>query len=250
MIISISGKKGSGKDLIGQIIKALLYKPGSNFKLDIKEQIQGSLYLNHDWKIKKFADKLKDIVCLLLNCTREQLEHREFKEKELGKEWWYFATTVNHNMIPYIGNEEKYTNKFPIYKLTPRRLLQLLGTECGRKIIHPNIWVNSLMSEYYYIEKFNRVPKYPNWVITDMRFPNELKAVKDRGGITVRVNRPCKECGVLEGHKMVVHKNPPSEHESETALDGAQFDYTISNNGTIEELIKKIKQILIKEKII
>ena len=40
------------------------------------------------------------------------------------------------------------------------------------------------------------------------------------------------------------------EHISETALDNAEFDYVIDNNGTIEELIKQVKKILIKEKII
>jgi hypothetical protein len=40
------------------------------------------------------------------------------------------------------------------------------------------------------------------------------------------------------------------EHESETALDNAKFDYEIINDGTIEELIEKVKEILIKEKII
>jgi len=41
-----------------------------------------------------------------------------------------------------------------------------------------------------------------------------------------------------------------SKHPSETALDTATFDYIIDNNGTIEELIIKVKKILIKERII
>jgi hypothetical protein len=39
------------------------------------------------FEIKKYADKLKDFVCILIGCTREQLEDQEFKEKELGEEW-------------------------------------------------------------------------------------------------------------------------------------------------------------------
>ena len=35
-----------------------------------------------------------------------------------------------------------------LVKLTPRKLLQLLGTDCGRDIIHPNIWVNALFADY------------------------------------------------------------------------------------------------------
>lgn len=81
--------------------------------------------------------------------------------------------------------------------------------------------------------------KYPNWIITDMRFPNELKAVKDRGGISIRVS------------KTGIH-TPKIEdlHPSETALDNYEFDYHIDNSGTIEDLIEKVRKILINEKII
>jgi hypothetical protein len=77
-----------------------------------------------------------------------------------------------------------------------------------------------------------------NWIITDTRFPNEIKAVKDRGGITIDVRR----------HDRTHFEK---EHESETALDDYHFfDYFIDNDGTIDELVVKVKEILIKEKII
>jgi hypothetical protein len=43
--------------------------------------------------------------------------------------------------------------------------MQLIGTDCGRDIIHPNIWLNATMEKY--------VPGKSNWVLTDTRFPNE-----------------------------------------------------------------------------
>ena len=221
-----------------------------------------------NFEIKKFADKLKDIVCLLINCTREQLEDEEFKNKELGEEWWYwkvYSDILNDKfeLIPYNGEKGFYNRKsnykgHTLQKLTPRRLLQLLGTECGRDIIHPNIWVNALMSEYKWINNPNGILRNmvaPNWIITDMRFPNELKAVKDRGGITIRVNRyPL----IINTPKETVHLTQEDyneirkvvEHPSETALDNAEFDYTIDNNGTIEDLIHTVSLILKKEKII
>lgn len=81
---------------------------------------------------------------------------------------------------------------------------------------------------------------YPNWIITDVRFPNEVKAIKDKGGIVIRVDR---------------HNHPnepyPSTHESEIALDNYNnFDYYLINNGTIEDLIQKVRSILISQKII
>lgn len=73
------------------------------------------------------------------------------------------------------------------------------------------------------------------FIITDMRFPNELKAVKDRGGITIRVERP----GLVE-----------SNHLSETSLDSATFDFIINNDGSIDDLLLSIKKILKKLKML
>ena len=68
-----------------------------------------------------------------------------------------------------------------------------------------------------------------------MRFPNEMEAVKERDGITIKVVRP----GTATGN-----------HPSETALDNAKFDYEIINDGTIEELVKKVRKILVLKKLI
>lgn len=297
MIISISGKIGSGKDTVGKIIQYLTANKWSA-EVTINSFINGGHeYLSYNentnlnWKIKKFADTLKDIVCLLIGCTREQLEDQKFKETELGEEWWCYKTSfpsdhpniyvnkkdalyITEHYYGYIKDDpERYNISFEeavnisieLVKLTPRLLLQLLGTECGRDIIHPNIWVNSLMSNYKakVPEKYKGEYELSNWIITDTRFPNELQAVKDRGGISIRVTRSdfvdCTHCGktIKEQSKAgcndiaCYHQNIiPSKHESETALDNATFDYEVDNSGTIKELIEKVKQILIKEKII
>ena len=122
-------------------------------------------------------------------------------------------------------------------KTTLREILQMVGTEFGRTL-HPSIWVNSLMREYFCVQA-DLAPNgidCPNWIITDMRFLNEMEAVKKRGGITIRVNRNLEES--------------KDQHESETELDNAEFDYVINNDGTIEELIEKVREILTKEKLI
>ena len=82
MIIAISGKINSGKDTVGQIIQYLTNKSNA-YPFDLKSDYS----YKSEWQIKKFADKLKDIVCVLLGCTREQLEDRGFKERELDEEW-------------------------------------------------------------------------------------------------------------------------------------------------------------------
>jgi len=139
MIISITGKIGSGKDTIADII------------------IQHTPY--HDWKIKKFAGKLKDIAEILSGVPKINFEDQEFKKQDMGPEWG----------------------------MTYRDLLQKLGTEAMRNGLHENVWVNALFADYHFnIEKDEQMP---NWLITDCRFPNELEAVKTHKGITIKVIR-------------------------------------------------------------
>lgn len=279
MIIGISGKIGSGKDTVGNIIKLL-----TDDTLSYKEVIEiatGQLEITHsysDFIVKKFADTLKDIVCLLIGCTREQLEDRDFKEKELGEEWirygyadgFIFKDGEAKVMNNVTCTKEKYEYERRInwqtaYKtaLTPRLILQLLGTNCGRDIIHNNIWVNSLFSNYKHIPTGsigNRQPddiddipyNFPNWIITDMRFPNEMKAIEDKGGITIRINRqiPNLTMNTLEKAVGDIMYRDGNEHPSETALDNASFKYIINNDGSIEKLVEKVRDILIKEHII
>ena len=77
---------------------------------------------------------------------------------------------------------------------------------------------------------------YPSWCITDTRFPNEVKAIKKKDGIVIRINRESAY---------------NSTHSSEIALDNYEdFDYTIDNNNCIDCLIEKVKEILKHEKII
>ena len=145
------------------------------------------------------------------------------------------------------------------FEHTPRTILQQLGTEVGRQI-HQDVWVNATMVDYYPIDcsnntkcslagkpeiSCNKCPQYPNWIITDTRFPNEADAVKSRGGINIRLNRPNPK-GIINDFE----NSDINLHPSETALDNYTFDYVIDNTGTIEDLIIKVKEILIKENII
>ena len=220
-LIGISGRIGSGKDTVGTIIQYLQEEDEwNNFSDFVCDPAFG------EWEIRKFADKLKDIVCMLIGCTREQLEDTTFKNTPMNSNW-----DDSHGIN------------------TPRELLQILGTNCGRDMIHPNIWVNSLFVDYKPLDDtlrssmgnvidYSACP-YPNWIITDLRFPNELDAIKKRNGITIRVNRQTHTIG----GKVILH-------DSETALDDATFDYVINNDGTISDLIEEVRRILIAEQII
>ena len=247
-LLGIGGKANSGKDLVGRIIQYLTSGAEEKYTFEEYEEnfpkfgtILGYL---PNWEIKKFADKLKDIVCLLIGCTRQQLENREFKEKELGEEWGVWKVVKNDGTQFGGIHENKKDAEFTLSicswsncqvvfeKMTPRKMLQQVGTDLFRNQLHPNTWVNATFANY----------QDDNWIITDMRFPNELEAVKKHNGITIRINR-----GLVERTGKMI-QGP--EHISETALDDAEFDYVIENDCTIDDLIEKVREILIKENII
>ena len=270
MIISISGKIGSGKDTVGNILQILIDMPHFSNKAVIEYLDKKDI--NYSYENKKFADKLKDIVCLLIGCTREQLEDRDFKETSLGEEWTRYSVAngfwshsdnnPSHKMMDSKQcTKEEYEEEVKInwqtaYKTvyTPRLLLQHIGTELFRNQIIDGIWVNALMSEYKPKEELvGTTPEniqwgevYPNWIITDTRFPNELQAVKDKGGINIRVNRPKERELILRNATSIIdtRKTLEPEHKSETALDNAEFDYVILNNGTIEDLVNECRNII------
>jgi hypothetical protein len=272
MIIGINGKIGVGKDTVGAIIKGLL----------LTNKNQSS-------EIKKFAGKLKEIASILTGIPIEKFEDQEFKNTNLSSEWDYQLIDKDWiNGKPVL----------PILKLmTVRTLLQKLGTEAMREGLHKNVWVNALFADYRkeggneggervasdggYYSAPSYKGQYPNWIITDMRFPNEMESVVERSGITIRVVRDSwkpnpgdtilikvfsdwstitythtddegNHYGVgIDGYKY--KSNQIKErylHPSETALDDAKFDYEIINDGTMEDLVKKVKEILVKEQLI
>lgn len=219
------------------------------------------------WKQKSFAQKLKQMGATLLGIDVSQFEDEVYKNSTL----WFHPVT-----------EEP---------ITPRKILQKLGTELGRDL-HPDLWVNASFADYKKVKKEvdeSEEYDYPYWIFTDVRFPNEANAVKERGGINIRVFRPGKlrvwfqdvgeddehDCSgyyyvqesgnnwiitefadgsgsTIQGH-INLHQlrfDDSDNHPSETALDNYDFDEVVINDGDIESLKEKIKSILVKHKII
>lgn len=269
MLIGISGKIKSGKD---EIAKYIIEK-----------------YPN--MIIEKFGGALKDILCIIIGCTREQLEDQEFKETELGEEWWYFklekhngAGRIDTELKDYLSYKEYLEPEMEqmcdnaeinieLIKLSPRIMLQLIGTEAGRGIIHPKIWINALFSRYKPLrapydsiaelleDKHHGLINYPDWIITDVRFPDEANEVKRNGGIMIRINRLLqyrfpkeweKFCSELLDESFIdwIKQNNKELykviiHESETALDDYfDFDFEIHNNKSLDKLKNNILKIV------
>lgn len=103
-----------------------------------------------------------------------------------------------------------------------RALLQRMGTDACRVHLGQDVWVKALMAD---IDAADHYPTHgrPLYVITDLRFPNEADAIRERGGIVVQMRRPS------------AGPPPADEHISESALDGYDFDYIIIND-TLEGL--------------
>ena len=218
-LISISGKIGSGKDTVGNIILFLLHKEHLKATdLQFDPNIDYS-YGSHGFQIRKIAGKLKQIASILTGISAENFESQEFKKMQMHSCWG----------------------------MTYREFLQKIGTDAMRNGLHEDTWLNAFWVDYNPIGGKMISPKYPkdytsgrfefpNWIITDVRFENEYNSVKERGGLMIKVERPGIET---------------QSHASETGLDHiTDWDWVIQNDGTIEDLISMVKDILKIEKIL
>lgn len=111
----------------------------------------------------------------------------------------------------------------PYWGMTPRKILQRVGTECFRNSFGDDIWIKIL--------KRNIFNSSCDCVITDVRFKNEAEAIKSWGGILWRIDRPNRP--IVESHV------------SETELDNWNgWDKIVVNDGTKEQLFEKVDQLM------
>lgn len=243
-LIGLAGRIGSGKDTVGNIIQELTAKRG-----------KFNLVTEYTWEIRKFAGKLKEIASILTGIPRERFEDQEFKKSYLGPEWNYWAWVedgekhatmedATRMVADYQGTpfDQVDTTRLRQYRMTVRQFLQQLGTDGVRDGVHPQAWINAAFSDYKEEEytipgvmSFMPFTRYPNWIFTDMRFPNEMEAIKKRGGLTLLIARELEP---------VDYPTLESRHPSETALDGQAFDWVLDNNGSLSDLERNVKEIL------
>ena len=128
-------------------------------------------------------------------------------------------------MMLCLGLDERHTDgdlkEVPsdiLNGLTPRYAMQTIGTDWGRKMIGDSLWVNAWR---------NTLPK-GNIVVDDVRFENEADAVRELGGLVVRLTRR---------DTLAV-----GSHESEK-LD-LQEDWLVDNNKGISDLQKEFDAVI------
>jgi len=146
------------------------------------------------WEVKRFSGKLKKIASDLTGYPQSYFESQQFKSQIM-----------------------------PGWDMTGREFLQKIGQGL-RDTVHPDIWVKSLMREIDLLSDHNKI------IITDSRYLNELRELKQRGAICVRINR--ESCPDNDPH--------PSENEWK------HFDYDtiIDNNGSLELFIWEIERFI------
>lgn len=197
-----------------------------------KDTIADLLVTNHKFKRISFAASLKDAVSHVFGWDREMLEGTSKQSREWREQvdpWW--------------------SERLNMPNLTPRWVLQYWGTEVCRQGFHDDIWVASL-------EHKLRNTK-DDIVITDCRFSNEINAIKNAGGITLRVIRgeqpewyeaaEAYNRGPNRNSKWSLSKvklDKLNIHASEYSSVGLKYDYYVDNNKTIDDLHQQIKSII------
>ena len=175
-----------------------------------KDTVAERLVNEHGYKRDSFAKSLKDAVASMFNWDRDMLEGRG----ESSRHWR--------------EQPDKFWSERFGREVSPRTILQQFGTEVMRGQMYDGIWVDSCIGRY----------KGENTVISDTRFPNEIKIIKECGGIILLVKRfqdPDWFTSYVEGNI-----EPKGIHSSEYAWAKSEFDFTIENNGSLEELNEKV----------
>ena len=196
-----------------------------------KDTIADYLVNSHGFRRESFANTLKDAVSAVFGWDRTLLEGRTKQAREWREQvdpWW--------------------AERLGMPDLTPRWILQYWGTEVCRKSFHDDIWIASLENKL-------RNSK-DNVVISDCRFPNEIKAIKSAGGIVIRVKRGAEP----EWYQDAINANEGKGnmswmlsterlkklgiHASETSWVGTKFDHVLENDASINELFKSVETVL------
>ena len=192
-----------------------------------KDTVADYLVNFHEFRRESFANTLKDAVSAVFGWDRTLVEGRTKEAREWREQvdpWW--------------------AERLGMPTLTPRWVLQYWGTEVCRKSFHDDIWIASLENKL-------RSSK-DDVIVSDVRFPNEVTAIKNQGGKIVWVQR-----GRLpEWYNSAVEANNGSNlhinemkinkiHASEWAWVGTEFDHIIENDTSIDDLYSIIKKLIV-----
>lgn len=195
-----------------------------------KGTVAETLVKQFNFKQDSFAASLKDATAVMFDWPRNLLEG-DTKEsrnwREQPDEWW--------------------GNKLGIANFTPRYALQYLGTDVLRSHFNQDIWFLTLQNRL-------RKNSEQNVVISDVRFPNEVKFIQEQGGTIVRIHRGPEPSwfdvavaannGDAWQHNLMTNDPALKQiHHSEWAWVGARIDHSIHNNGSLLALETEVSRL-------
>lgn len=176
--VGILGLAGSGKDTFATMLQKHLT----------------------DFTIDRYAAPLKDLTAEIYNCTLEELEDREFKEKPkqvsrdvMIEAVFYWLTVILRFTEEELDRaSELFFEHFGSAKaLSPREFQQRFGTDVVRAV-KPDAWVQHLQS------------KEGNLIVPDVRFENELC---DYNVLIYRAHNPPKPTHISEQFAWAIENN-------------------------------------------
>lgn len=190
-----------------------------------KDTVADYLVAKHGYTKMGMSDALLDVYLTLDPIVPATSEH--------GAE---IATRTHTSLPPYVHAKELFDaveQDYTEFKTNSevRRSLQVLGTEIGRNMIDPNLWVNIMSRKIAAaLERGEKV------AVTGIRFPNELDLIAHQWkGATAWVHR-----GPTEGTR-------PTVHASENSVSVTDFNYLLVNNGTLEDLYGLVEELISEE---
>lgn len=146
--------------------------------------------------------------------------------KKMGYAEYSFAQPMKEALSAMTGLDYQIfdsqdTKELPLEQfdgVTPRQMMQTLGTEWGRQMIHPDLWL---------IIAKQRLSNLEYVVVSDIRFENEAALIREMGGVIIHIERQ-------------TDKNETSNHESEKGIAFKECDLCIVNDSDIESLEQKV----------
>jgi hypothetical protein len=146
-----------------------------------------------------------------------------------------FATSIKQacailfDLSPHIfeGDDKELCDKR--HGMSPRQMLQLVGTDFFRDKVDADFWIHHF--KHWYSQHVS-----DNIVVTDLRFQNEVDAIKALGGIVVRITR---------SHETGGRHTLADTHVTKQGVATLQgVDYYVANDSTLEHLYAQIDKIL------
>lgn len=226
--IGLCGDAGAGKDTVANIM--VEYFEGSATKYSFAEPVYklaaailGTTVAGlEDRKTKEVTQSWQVTQRCLVNArdyfNSINLDHY----KDFPEAWHEFVIHLESYMQPYSSLYEKEDTIFTL-SISPRKMLELVGTELGREILQQDVWIDRIVRDV----ALNKVRVA---IISDVRFENEAKFIQEKEGELIKIASP---------------NNPYKINSTHASNQGVNPDYItgviINNMNGLRELEEEVE---------